>query len=102
MPVFRKKPVEIHAWPVRDLIRDLGGDLCGGSWKNLPEPVEHAYLEGKIIRFADQLHIHTLEGIMAAGPDDMLIRGVKGELYPCKADIFAATYDPLGYEPAAA
>lgn len=95
MPTFRKKPVVIHAWPVCDLIRDLGGDLSGGTWKNLPEPVEHAYLEGKVIRFADRLHIRTLEGIMEALPDDMLIQGVKGELYPCKSDIFAATYDAV-------
>jgi hypothetical protein len=39
--------------------------------------------------------IHTLEGVMEAVPGDWIIRGVKGELYPCKPDIFAATYEPL-------
>jgi len=39
--------------------------------------------------------IHTLEGVMCAQPGDWIIRGVKGELYPCKPDIFAATYEPV-------
>jgi len=39
--------------------------------------------------------IKTLEGIMRVCPGDWIIRGIKGELYPCKPDIFAATYEPL-------
>ncbi len=38
--------------------------------------------------------IATLEGDMEAQPGDWIIQGVKGELYPCKPDIFAATYEP--------
>lgn len=38
--------------------------------------------------------IPTLEGYMTADPGDWIIRGVKGEFYPCKPDIFEATYDP--------
>jgi len=41
------------------------------------------------------LTIHTLEGDMTASPGDYIITGVKGELYPCKPDIFAATYEPV-------
>ncbi len=37
--------------------------------------------------------IVTLEGTMTAGRGDWIIRGVKGEFYPCKPDIFEATYD---------
>ena len=37
--------------------------------------------------------IATLEGVMRAEPDDWIIRGIKGELYPCKPDVFAATYE---------
>ncbi len=37
--------------------------------------------------------IGTLEGTMQGNPGDYLIRGVKGELYPCRADIFQETYD---------
>ena len=38
--------------------------------------------------------IKTLEGVMHASPGDWIIRGVNGELYPCKPDIFAKTYEP--------
>ena len=41
------------------------------------------------------LYIHTLEGTMTAEPGDWVIKGVKGELYPCKPDIFEATYEPV-------
>ena len=39
------------------------------------------------------LHIHTLEGTMTGFLGDYLIQGVKGEFYPCKADIFEETYE---------
>lgn len=42
----------------------------------------------------DKLIIPTLEGEMEASPGDWIIKGVKGELYPCKPDIFEATYEP--------
>jgi hypothetical protein len=42
------------------------------------------------------LVIHTLEGNHYAGIGDWIIKGVKGEFYPCKPDIFAATYDAVG------
>ena len=41
------------------------------------------------------IDIPTLEGTMHANPGDWIIRGVKGELYPCKPDIFEATYEPF-------
>jgi hypothetical protein len=41
------------------------------------------------------MHIPTLEGLMVGIEGDWIIRGVKGELYPCKPDIFAATYEPV-------
>lgn len=39
--------------------------------------------------------IPTLEGDMRANAGDWIIRGIKGELYPCKADVFADTYEPV-------
>lgn len=39
--------------------------------------------------------IKTLEGLMVANLGDWILRGVKGEVYPCKNDIFAATYEPV-------
>ena len=43
-----------------------------------------------------RLIISTLEGLHWADPGDWIIRGVQGEFYPCKPDIFAATYEPAG------
>ena len=48
---------------------------------------------GEVWRAGDYLYIGTLEGTHRADPGDWIIRGVKGELYPCKPDIFEATYD---------
>lgn len=39
--------------------------------------------------------ITTLEGRVTASPGDWVIKGIKGEFYPCKPDIFAATYEPV-------
>jgi hypothetical protein len=44
----------------------------------------------------DWLVIMTLEGDMAAQKGDYIIKGIKGEFYPCKPDIFEASYDPVG------
>jgi hypothetical protein len=41
----------------------------------------------------EMLRIETLEGVMIANVGDYIIRGVKGELYPCKPDIFVASYE---------
>ena len=49
-----------------------------------------------IIRYADgDYGIATLEGVMTCARGDMLITGVAGEIYPCKPDIFAATYEAV-------
>jgi len=45
-----------------------------------------------------EVQIETLEGIMTANPGDFIITGVKGEVYPCKPDIFWLTYEPEGVE----
>lgn len=92
---FRKKPVVIEAVPTREVLHAAAHD-----WKALPSWVVDAY-EGrnegvKTLVFArDGVHISTLEGVMLAERDDWIIRGVQGELYPCKPDIFEATYEPV-------
>ena len=80
MPAFRKKPVVIEAV-----------QFDPDNWA-ATEGVEIIRLEygGAVAR------IKTLEGTMLAQPGDWIIRGVKGELYPCKPDIFDATYEPKG------
>lgn len=78
---FRKKPVVIQA------IQFTGSNciavihFMGGPWEN-PD-----------LHDTDAPCIHTLEGDMVASRGDWIIRGVKGEYYPCKPDIFEATYD---------
>lgn len=42
-----------------------------------------------------ELTVETLEGPLHASPGDWIITGVKGERYPCKPDVFAATYEPV-------
>ena len=46
------------------------------------------------IRLTERMEIVTLEGTMVGEPGDWLITGVQGEMYPCKDDIFRATYEP--------
>ena len=85
MPKFRKKPIVIEAWrlPMSDgASRAFDGD------PNIIFKREN----GAII----EAIISTLEGTMIASNGDWIIRGVKGELYPCKPGIFADTYDYLG------
>ncbi len=75
---FRKRPVVIEAWhnekgnPIPDWIQGRGVGGAGGI-----------------------LTLVTLEGVMTASPDDWIIQGIKGEIYPIKPDIFAATYELL-------
>ena len=51
-------------------------------------------------RTAERVVIHTLEGDMTAEPGDWVITGIKGEQYPCKHDIFMATYEPASVDEA--
>ena len=93
MSKWRKRPVVIEAFlwtggPDQEedpswIIEALGKDMGPGAVRilNPGGPDVH-------------MNIWTLEGIMGAQPGDWIIRGVKGELYPCKADIFEATYEP--------
>lgn len=88
MPQFRKKPVVIEAWCNTE-------DEPNRS--ATPEWIRDAANEGTIWwsgGYHGHFTIKTLEGEMRADYGDWIIRGVKGELYPCKPDIFAATYDP--------
>ena len=82
---YRKKPVEIQAM---ELTHENGGAVaswCGGVLRGGPGGGSRG---GMVL-------IDTLEGTMTASPGDFVVRGVQGEFYPCKPDIFAATYDPV-------
>ena len=47
------------------------------------------------VRIPYEFEVQTLEGTMKGNPNDYLIRGVKGELYPCKPDVFSETYEEV-------
>lgn len=76
---FRKKPVVIEAVQYDGTltsVEKLDGLECSQTLTS------------------DTIQIETLEGTMTANPGDWIIRGIKGEFYPCKPDIFEATYEP--------
>lgn len=89
---FTKKPVTIEAYQVGssgfypDWLRDA---ITANIVVTHSKPGSDAWSEP-----FDSAEIHTLEGVMTAECGDWIIQGVKGELYPCKPDIFAATYEP--------
>lgn len=51
--------------------------------------------DSPVMYYYGELTIRTLEGNMTASDGDWIIRGIKGEFYPCKHDIFVATYEPV-------
>lgn len=48
-----------------------------------------------VTEYNDKFCVDTLEGIMTGNPGDWIIKGIKGEIYPCKPDIFEATYEEV-------
>lgn len=100
MSKFRKKPVVVEAAQVR------ATDFNGHTWDGFPFSDNPQWLldavKGHTLRPVTpgctdyaEWEIETLEGTMLATPGDWIIRGVKGEIYPCKPDIFAATYEAV-------
>ncbi len=85
MPKFRKKPVVIEAVQI-----PFPDAESYSLFPNDPDIIFKCE-NGQIV----EAIISTLEGTMLASLGDWIIRGVKGELYPCKPDIFAATYEAV-------
>lgn len=81
---YRKKPVVIEAlkWEGDNLIEIA--DFCGSAWS-----MEQTCTHGEM------LIIKTLEGQHMAKVGDYIIKGVKGEFYPCKPDVFELTYEAV-------
>jgi hypothetical protein len=75
---YRKKPVVIEARQFTKVNGHELADWCGGLYDDI----------------ACALIIPTLEGNLTGTLGDWIIKGVAGEFYPCKPDIFAATYEP--------
>lgn len=84
----RKKPVEVDVVRVADALH-----TASRSWADLPKWLVDAYHRVEVLFLTDCVKIKTLEGTMTGLLDDWIIKGVQGELYPCKNDIFLATYD---------
>lgn len=80
MTKYRKKPVEVEAIQWR-----------GSNLKEILEFSSEAYID----KDNYTLKIHTLEGEMIANRGDYIIKGIEGEFYPCKQDIFEKTYDEV-------
>ena len=84
---FRKKPVVIEAilWDGKKETADAIGKASAERYVLYDHDIVY-----------DVLYIRTLEGTMQARIGDWIIKGVKGEIYPCKPDIFRATYEMVG------
>lgn len=85
---YRKKPVVIEA------VQFLNGD--GRS--TIKECLDFVSNKADLIELCNENHvlvIRTLEGEITASDGDFIIKGVKGEFYPCKPDIFEATYEKV-------
>jgi hypothetical protein len=85
MVKYRKKPVEIEAL-----------QWLGDNYKEIKDFCNISFGVNETSGF--NLYVHTLEGIMKASIGDYIIKGVQGEFYPCKPDIFKETYD-IVFEP---
>lgn len=89
---YRKKPVVVEAFK-------YDGDLMGADGEYyVPGWAVRAFKTG-VMHYKygtePQLYIKTLEGEHHVSIGDYIIRGIKGEIYPCKPDIFEATYEPV-------
>lgn len=85
---YRKKPVVIEAVQFDPLFAHKLELPDGVIGSNSPGSDNWAYI-------GCEFWIETLEGKMKVSAGDWIITGVKGERYPCKPDIFAATYEPV-------
>lgn len=89
MPFFQKKPVVVEAVQFDGSVQTANRVL---AW------IGNAGVDAKRANARDPeagIFIQTLEGKHLARPGDWIIKGVKGEFYPCKPDIFAATYEAV-------
>lgn len=90
MAIYVAEPVQVEAVFIPELIRKLEDS----EYLEVPEWVLYAIgTEGLIVDYNKRtLKITTLEGIMSSRPDDYVVQGVCGELYPCRKDAFELKY----------
>ena len=87
MGMYRKKPVVIEAMQFHGSKDSANQVLAWMGWHSADAR------RASMVRPEDGILISTLEGEMLAASGDWIIRGVQGEFYPCKPEIFAATYE---------
>lgn len=83
MPQFRKKPITVQAEQYMGCAPFPAG-ICLGERND------------QRTACCDGPHVHTLEGPLHVSHGDWIITGVKGDRYPCKPDVFEATYEEIG------
>ena len=95
MPQYRKKPVVIEAW--RNLTGDPEYDPPGSNELMFAPGWLNAAIRAGYIQHGGRgtLLVYTLEGPMRAEVGDWIIQSVRGEMYPCKHDIFIETYEKV-------
>jgi hypothetical protein len=78
---YRKKAINVEARQINAANIDQVAEWCGG------------YVKKRDDNFEPRIEIMTLEGIMTGRLNDWVIKGISGEFYPCKPDIFELTYE---------
>jgi len=97
MPKYRKKPVVIEArqwFNLGDHPEVKQYNIAMQKLEDLPKS-NGVFCSGCNKEFMHHGNVKTLEGWHIVCPGDWIIKGVKGEFYPCKPDIFAATYEKV-------
>lgn len=83
---YRKKPVVIEAVQLKK----------DSSWNDMLDFLIEILPDTVVVETTPlRIKIPTLEGVMTASEGDYIIKGIKGEVYPCKPDIFEATYEEV-------
>lgn len=88
---YRKKPIVIEAIQLTAENLEEIREFCGQAAQSIDMTY---YFDKPVIR----LHLMTLEGRTTAKEGDYIIKGIKGEVYPCNEEIFAETYDAVVWE----
>jgi len=84
---YTKKPIPIQA------VQWNGTNT--GELLKFSRDIRFVYHEGNENNVATELYVHTLEGDLYAKLGDYIIKGIKGEVYPCAREIFEATYEEV-------
>ena len=93
---YRKKPIVIEAFQMTEETREDNTDWPGWlneAWNKVPGFPGSLWPAARVSDSHRELRIATLEGMMDVSWGDYIIQGINGEIYPCKPDIFLASYE---------